>query len=106
VREKYLVCPKCGIANKGWKALVKEYCWTVWEVQGDELVDVDQEYDGVDMYEVEHECGFKEKGEIYDFMIDVENGEIVSVGRYWVSHMNDLKRLLGGRFKIPNTNPF
>jgi len=100
MKELYLVCPRCGISNTGWRTIESVYRSALWAIQNGDLVIVESEAKDSELIETSHECGFATDWCVDDFIIEVENGKVVYIGAYWRNHLEELKKIIDGRFEI------
>ncbi len=78
----YIACPECGHLDKGKSWKVKDE--TNLEVDDDGFVDSPQQI--IPVVEYIHSCGFEFDSDEHgpdEFLIKVENGEIVEIGDYY-----------------------
>jgi len=95
MRKVCLVCPNCGISNKGWRELASDvYCRNIHLENNHIYRDHGDNYNSYCIC-VEHECGYITFAwKVVDFIVEIEDGIIVRMGGYWKYHFNDLKKFL------------
>jgi len=95
MRKVLLVCPDCGISYEGWRELVSHSYYRNICLENNYIYQ--QLGDTYNFYHIctEHDCGFVTFGyKIIDFIVEIEDDEIVKLGKYWKDHLDDLKKFL------------
>jgi len=92
----YVACPKCHAINKGegWEVFMVEHKVATVHIDNSEIEYVDKDSGDVELTSIMHSCGFY--SEVYDvdeFMIRIENGQIVEVSDYWEEFKDELLEL-------------
>lgn len=92
----YVACPRCHSINKGegWEALMVEHKTVTVRIDDSEIEYVDKDSGDVELTSIMHSCGFY--SEVYDideFMVRIENDQIVEVTNYWDEFKDELLKL-------------
>ena len=93
----YFLCPKCKeISRDGWKETFEETkTYNIIKVDEDgeiEYEETDNSYS--EHLNVEHKCGFYSEGWMAgEFMVKIEDGEIVDWTKYWEDELDTLREI-------------